>query len=143
MTKNFNSNDNSGNVFQGEKADEDITRHSHRTVHRPWGTYTVLGTGPNFKIKSIVVNPKSSLSLQLHKRRSEHWIVVSGTAKVVNGPDELTLKPNQSTYIPANTKHRLSNLLADPLLMIEVQTGDYLEEDDIVRFDDDYGRVEK
>jgi mannose-1-phosphate guanylyltransferase len=91
-------------------------------------------------MKSIVVKPGASLSLQLHKHRSEHWVVISGTAEVVNGEQALTLHKDQSTYIPAGHKHRLSNLGADDLLIIEVQTGDYLGEDDIVRFDDKYGR---
>jgi len=112
----------------------------HRTVHRPWGTYTVLEEGPHFKMKSIVVKPGASLSLQLHKHRSEHWVVISGTAEVVNGEQALTLEKDQSTYIPAGHKHRLSNPGAEDLLIIEVQTGDYLGEDDIVRFDDKYGR---
>jgi mannose-1-phosphate guanylyltransferase/mannose-6-phosphate isomerase len=112
----------------------------HRTVHRPWGTYTVLEEGLHFKMKSIVVKPGASLSLQLHKHRSEHWVVISGTAEVMNGEHALTLEKDQSTYIPAGHKHRLSNPGAEDLLIIEVQTGDYLGEDDIVRFDDKYGR---
>lgn len=112
----------------------------HRTVHRPWGTYTVLEEGPFFKIKRIEVNPKASLSLQMHHHRSEHWIVVSGTAKVVNGEQEMLLRTNESTYIPAGHVHRLSNPGIIPLQMIEVQSGQYLGEDDIVRFSDQYGR---
>ena len=112
----------------------------HRTVHRPWGTYTVLEEGPHYKMKRIVVKPGASLSLQLHKRRSEHWVVVSGTAEVVNGEQTLRLEHDQSTYIPAGNKHRLSNPGADDLMIIEVQTGSYLGEDDIVRFEDKYGR---
>lgn len=112
----------------------------HRTVHRPWGTYTVLEEGPFFKIKRIEVNPQSSLSLQMHHHRSEHWIVVSGTAKVVNGEQEMLLRTNESTYIPAGHVHRLSNPGIIPLQMIEVQSGQYLGEDDIVRFSDQYGR---
>jgi len=113
----------------------------HRTVHRPWGTYTVLEEGPGFKIKRIEVKPGASLSLQMHNRRSEHWVVVSGTAQVVNGDRDLTLQTNESTYIPAKNKHRLANPGDTQLVMIEVQSGDYLGEDDIVRFDDIYGRV--
>ena len=112
----------------------------HRTVHRPWGTYTVLEEGPHYKMKSIVVKPGASLSLQLHKHRSEHWVVISGIALVVNGDQSLTLEKDQSTYIPAGHKHRLSNPGTVDLLIIEVQTGDYLGEDDILRFDDKYGR---
>ena len=113
----------------------------HRTAHRPWGTYTVLEEGPNFKIKRIEVKSGASLSLQMHHHRSEHWVVVSGTAQVVNGDQVLTLNVNESTFIPAEHKHRLENTNPEPLVMIEVQTGDYLGEDDIVRFDDVYGRV--
>jgi mannose-1-phosphate guanylyltransferase/mannose-6-phosphate isomerase len=113
----------------------------HRTVHRPWGTYTVLEEGPGFKIKRIEVKPGASLSLQMHNHRSEHWIVVSGTAQVVNGERELTVNTNESTYIPPRNRHRLSNPHSVDLVIIEVQSGPYLGEDDIVRFDDQYGRV--
>ncbi|WP_174944469.1 mannose-1-phosphate guanylyltransferase/mannose-6-phosphate isomerase [Burkholderia lata] len=113
----------------------------HRTVHRPWGTYTVLEEGPRFKIKRIVVKPGASLSLQMHHHRSEHWIVVSGMAKVVNGEKELFVSTNESTYIPAGHKHRLENPGVVDLVMIEVQSGEYLGEDDIVRFEDNYGRT--
>ena len=112
----------------------------HQTVHRPWGTYTVLQEGSRFKIKRIEVKPGASLSLQMHHHRSEHWIVVSGTAKVVNGEEEFLVRTNESTYIPAGHKHRLSNPGVLNLVMIEVQSGDYLGEDDIVRFEDKYGR---
>lgn len=112
----------------------------HRTVHRPWGTYTVLEEGPGFKMKRIVVKPGASLSLQLHHHRSEHWVVVSGLAAVVNGENEVFIHPNESTYIPANTRHRLKNPGVIDCVMIEVQVGQYLGEDDIVRFDDVYGR---
>lgn len=112
----------------------------HRTVNRPWGTYTVLEEGPRFKIKRIIVKPGASLSLQMHHHRSEHWIVVSGMAKVVNGETELFVGTNQSTYIEAGHKHRLENPGVIDLVMIEVQSGEYLGEDDIVRFEDIYGR---
>lgn len=112
----------------------------HRTVARPWGTYTVLEEGPRFKIKRIEVKPGASLSLQMHHHRSEHWIVVSGVAMVVNGEQELFVGTNESTYIPAGHKHRLENPGVLDLVMIEVQSGDYLGEDDIVRFEDNYGR---
>jgi len=112
----------------------------HRTVHRPWGTYTVLEEGPRFKIKRIMVKPGAALSLQMHHHRSEHWIVVSGTAKIVNGDAEHLIRTNESTYIPAGTPHRLLNPGVIDLVMIEVQSGEYLGEDDIVRFDDRYGR---
>lgn len=113
----------------------------HRTAHRPWGTYTVLEEGPNFKIKRLEVKSGSSLSLQMHHHRSEHWVVVSGTAEVVNGDSELTLNVNESTFIPVGNKHRLSNISSELLVIIEVQTGSYLGEDDIVRFQDVYGRA--
>ncbi|MSQ48307.1 MAG: mannose-1-phosphate guanylyltransferase/mannose-6-phosphate isomerase [Deltaproteobacteria bacterium] len=111
------------------------------TVQRPWGTYTVLEEGTHFKVKRIVVAPGASLSLQMHHQRSEHWVVVRGVAQVVNGEQELVLQANQSTYIPQETKHRLANPGTEPLEIIEVQTGPYLGEDDIVRFADIYGRT--
>jgi len=111
------------------------------TVQRPWGTYTVLEEGTNFKVKRIVVAPGASLSLQMHHHRSEHWVVVRGVAQIVNGERELLLQANQSTYIPQETKHRLANPGTEPLEIIEVQTGPYLGEDDIVRFADIYGRT--
>ena len=114
----------------------------HRTVHRPWGTYTVLEESPSFKIKRIVVKPRASLSLQMHHHRSEHWVVVSGTAEVVNGDQTFLVSTNESTYIPAGHKHRLSNPGMIDLVMIEVQSGQYLGEDDIVRFEDNYGRTQ-
>jgi mannose-1-phosphate guanylyltransferase len=113
----------------------------HRTVSRPWGTYTVLEEGPRFKIKRIEVKPGGSLSLQMHHHRSEHWIVVSGMAKVVNGDREIFVSTNESTYIPAGHQHRLENPGVLDLVMIEVQSGEYLGEDDIVRFQDVYGRA--
>lgn len=118
----------------------DAHRH-HSTVHRPWGTYTVLEEGNGFKIKRIEVKPGASLSLQMHHHRSEHWVVVSGKAKVTNGDKTLYLRTNESTFIPALNKHRLENQESVPLVMIEVQTGNYLGEDDIIRFSDQYGRV--
>lgn len=114
----------------------------HQTVHRPWGTYTTLEQGERFKIKRIVVKPKASLSLQMHHHRSEHWIVVSGMARVVNDQRELMLNSNESTFISAGHKHRLENPGVIDLVLIEVQSGDYLGEDDIVRFEDIYGRAE-
>jgi len=113
----------------------------HSTVHRPWGAYTVLEEADNFKIKRIEVKPGASLSLQMHHHRSEHWIVVSGTAKVVNGEHEFLVNKNESTYIPAGHKHRLENPGILDLVLIEVQSGEYLGEDDIVRFQDVYGRT--
>ena len=113
----------------------------HRTVHRPWGTYTVLEEGPGFKIKRIEVKPGAKLSLQMHHHRSEHWVVVQGTAQVTADTTTSLLKTNESTYIPAGHKHRLANPGPGPLAIIEVQSGDYVGEDDIVRFDDAYGRA--
>lgn len=113
----------------------------HRTVSRPWGTYTVLEEGPRFKIKRIVVKPGASLSLQMHHHRSEHWIVVRGMAKVTNGDGVRLVNSNESTYIAAGHKHRLENPGVIDLVMIEVQSGEYLGEDDIVRFEDQYGRA--
>jgi len=113
----------------------------HKTVARPWGAYTVLQEGPGFKIKRIEVKSGAALSLQLHHRRSEHWVVVAGVARVTRGEATFEVDANGSTYIPVETKHRLENPGVDPLVMIEVQCGDYLGEDDIVRFDDKYGRA--
>lgn len=115
--------------------------YSHRTVQRPWGYFTVLEEGPYCKIKKIVVNPGSALSLQSHQHRNEHWIVVEGTAEVINGDEEVTLRSNESIYIPMKTIHRLTNATSTRLVVIEVQTGNYLGEDDIVRYEDIYDRV--
>jgi mannose-1-phosphate guanylyltransferase len=113
----------------------------HKTVARPWGAYTVLQEGPGFKIKRIEVKPQASLSLQMHHRRSEHWVVVSGEASVTNGERSYALAANESTFIPSGTRHRLANARNEPLVVIEVQCGEYVGEDDIVRFEDEYGRV--
>ncbi|MHA3055284.1 mannose-1-phosphate guanylyltransferase/mannose-6-phosphate isomerase [Acinetobacter sp. ANC 4633] len=128
-------------VYNALKQQGHETYKFHRTVSRPWGTYTVLEEGPRFKIKRIEVKPGASLSLQMHHHRSEHWIVVSGMAKVINGEKELFVNTNESTYIPAGHKHRLENPGILDLVMIEVQSGEYLGEDDIVRFEDNYGRA--
>ena len=113
---------------------------SHLTVYRPWGTYTILEENATTKIKRIVVYPGAKLSMQMHHHRSEHWIIVHGTAKIVNGEQVIFLEENESTYVPKTTRHRLENPGKVPLHIIEVQIGPYLEEDDIVRFDDDFGR---
>lgn len=123
------------------KAQNPALTEIHQTVYRPWGSYTVLEERPNFKIKRIVVNPGSKLSMQMHKHRSEHWVVVSGTASITNNDVEYTLQENQSTYIPKTHHHRLANNGSVPLNIIEVQCGDYVGEDDIIRFDDQYGRA--
>ncbi len=112
----------------------------HRRVVRPWGWYDVIDMGERFQVKRIMVRPGASLSLQMHQHRAEHWIVVKGTAKVTIGEQIFLLKENQSSYIPIGTKHRLENLGKTHLEMIEVQSGDYLGEDDITRFEDAYGR---
>ena len=110
---------------------------------RPWGSYRVVDGGPGFQVKRIVVEPGAILSLQMHHRRAEHWVVVRGMARVTRGEEVFDLSPGGSAFIPLGEKHRLENPGADVLHLIEVQVGDYLGEDDIVRFDDRYGRVEK
>ncbi|MDQ8039570.1 MAG: mannose-1-phosphate guanylyltransferase/mannose-6-phosphate isomerase [Rickettsiella sp.] len=110
----------------------------HQTVYRPWGKYTVLEHEKNYKLKRIVVNPHNSLSLQMHEHRCEHWIVISGIATVQNNQSSLTLKEQESTFIPLGHKHCLSNLTSKELIVIELQLGDYLGEDDIIRFKADY-----
>jgi mannose-1-phosphate guanylyltransferase/mannose-6-phosphate isomerase len=112
----------------------------HRKVHRPWGWYDSIDAGPRFQVKRIMVKPGAALSLQMHHHRAEHWIVVTGTAEVTNGDKVIVLSENQSTYIPLGEKHRLRNPGRVPLEIIEVQSGSYLGEDDIVRFEDTYGR---
>ncbi len=113
---------------------------SHKKVYRPWGSYESLVNAGRFQVKRIIVNPNQTLSLQMHHHRAEHWIVVSGTATVTCGENEFLLSEDQSTYIPLGNKHRLQNSGVIPLEIIEVQTGSYLGEDDIVRFEDIYGR---
>ena len=115
----------------------------HRKVYRPWGSYESVDAGEGFQVKRIIVNPKQSLSLQLHHCRSEHWVVVQGEVKVTCGEKNFFLGVNKSTYIPIETKHRLENQSNTPAHLIEVQCGNYLGEDDIERFDDDYGRTNK
>ena len=125
------------------KQDKNAQEHLfHCTVNRPWGSYTVLEEHTGFKMKRITVTPGASLSLQRHQHRSEHWIVVSGTATVTLSDQTETITKNQSTYIPIGTKHRLQNRGKIPLEIIEVQVGEYLDEDDIERFSDDYDRVQ-
>ena len=125
------------NFLKAAKRTEHIT---HRKVYRPWGCYEGIDVGETFQVKRITVNPGAALSLQMHHKRAEHWIIVKGTAKVTRGEDVFTLIANQSTYIPLGTKHRLENPDTVPLEMIEVQSGSYLGEDDIVRFEDRYNR---
>lgn len=122
------------------KADGRTQHQSHRKVYRPWGCYEAIDSGERFQVKRITVNPGAALSLQMHHHRAEHWVVVKGTAKVTAGEQQLLLTENQSTYIPIGVKHRLENPGTIPLELIEVQSGSYLGEDDIVRFEDVYGR---
>jgi mannose-1-phosphate guanylyltransferase/mannose-6-phosphate isomerase len=114
---------------------------THRRVYRPWGYYESIDAGTAFQVKRLMIKPGAKLSLQLHHRRAEHWVVVSGTARITRDKDEFLLYPNQSTYIPVGARHRLENAGADPLYVIEVQSGEYLGEDDIERFADDYRRA--
>lgn len=118
-------------------------RESHRKVYRPWGMYDSIAANGRYQTKRIVVNPGARLSLQKHYHRAEHWVVVQGTGLVTRGDEEVILSVNESIYIPIGMKHRLENPGVIPLEIIEVQTGDYLGEDDIVRFDDQYGRAEE
>jgi len=113
----------------------------HREVHRPWGSYDSIDMGQRFQVKRIKVKPGARLSLQSHAHRAEHWVVVSGIARVTRDHDMFELHPNQSTYIPIGAKHRLENPGTEMLELIEVQSGDYLGEDDIIRYDDVYGRI--
>jgi mannose-1-phosphate guanylyltransferase/mannose-6-phosphate isomerase len=115
----------------------------HRRVYRPWGTYEGVDAGERFQVKRLVVKAGASLSLQMHHHRAEHWVVVRGTARVTRGEEVFLLSENQSTYIPIGEKHRLENPGTIPLEIIEVQSGSYLGEDDIVRFQDIYNRVNK
>lgn len=119
-----------GNLYK--RGDKDV---------RPWGTWEVLDSGESFCVKRICVKPRQLLSLQLHHHRSEHWIIVQGTAKVTLGDDLLVRKTGESVYIPVNTKHRIENVADEPMEFIEIQTGESLDENDIVRFEDVYGRV--
>ncbi|WP_034298642.1 mannose-1-phosphate guanylyltransferase/mannose-6-phosphate isomerase [Herbaspirillum sp. RV1423] len=128
------------NIVSRLKAQQRCEALTHRKIHRPWGWYDSIDAGERFQVKRIVVNPGASLSLQMHHHRAEHWIIVKGTARITRGEDVFLLSENQSTYIPLGVKHRLENPGKFPLEMIEVQSGSYLGEDDIVRFDDTYGR---
>lgn len=127
-------------LVRGLEADGRVEATTPLRVERPWGWYESVSQGHAFQVKRIQVDPGAHLSLQSHRHRSEHWVVTRGRARIVRGEEEFTLEANQSTYIPAGTRHRLSNLESGPLEIIEVQTGDYLGEDDIERYDDAYGR---
>lgn len=124
-------------VLKSQNAPEHM---EHLTVHRPWGSYTILEEGPGYKVKRVTVKPGGRLSLQMHHRRSEHWVVIAGTARVTRGDEVFDLNVGHSTEIPLETRHRLENPGEETLHIIEVQNGPYLGEDDIVRFQDDYGR---
>ena len=112
----------------------------HRRIYRPWGNYDSISEGEMWQVKKIEVKPSAQLSMQKHFHRAEHWVVVKGLAKVIIDEKESFLEENQSIFIPKGSKHRLSNVGKTPLILIEVQSGNYLGEDDIVRFQDDYGR---
>ena len=112
----------------------------HRKVYRPWGAYECIDTGHRYQVKRITVKPGAALSLQMHHHRAEHWVVVTGTAHVTRGEDQFLVTENESTFIPLGVKHRLENRGNIPLEIIEVQSGSYLGEDDIIRFEDVYGR---
>ncbi|QIL92057.1 mannose-1-phosphate guanylyltransferase/mannose-6-phosphate isomerase [Microbulbifer sp. SH-1] len=127
-------------LVQRLKQSERSEAENHRKVFRPWGYYDSIDAGPRFQVKRIVVKPGCQLSLQMHHHRAEHWIVVRGTAKVTRGDDQLLLTENESTFIPLGVVHRLENPGSIPLELIEVQSGSYLGEDDIVRLEDKYGR---
>jgi len=122
------------------RSDGRVEHVSHRVVYRPWGSYETTDQGPGFRVKRLIVNPGHKLSLQVHQHRAEHWVIVQGTALVERGDQTIVLGENESTYIPSGTAHRLENPGSTPLHLVEVQTGTYLEEDDIVRLDDVYGR---
>ena len=127
-------------IVERLKAEQRSVAQWHRKVFRPWGWYDGVDAGSRFQVKRICVKPGASLSLQMHHHRAEHWIVVSGTAQVTKGEEIFLVSENQSTYIPLGVTHRLANPGIVPLEMIEVQSGSYLGEDDIVRFEDTYGR---
>ena len=123
------------------KSQGHVAAREHALVIRPWGSYTTVDERPGFKIKRIVVNPHQSLSLQLHHKRAEHWVLVAGEAVVQVGEEEFITHPGEYRYIPLGAKHRLSNRTDERVELVEVQFGEYLGEDDIVRFDDIYGRA--
>jgi len=123
------------------KADNRHEHLNHREVYRPWGMYDAIDSGHRYQVKRITVQPGAKLSVQMHHHRAEHWVVVSGTAKVTNGDKTYLVTENQSTYIPVGQVHALENPGVIPLELIEVQSGSYLGEDDIVRFEDQYGRA--
>jgi len=134
-------NHSSSSISEALKGVASVEQSVAATELRPWGSFTVLEEGRGYKIKRIEVKPGHRLSLQMHHHRSEHWIVVSGTARVTCNEKDTLLSSNQSTYVPPCSSHRLENPGVLPLILIEVQNGEYLGEDDIVRFQDDYARA--
>lgn len=141
LVANKHNSQNVKNIVAHLKAEAREEYLSHREVHRPWGSYDLVDVGQRFQVKRITVKPGASLSLQMHHHRAEHWVVVSGTALIQRGEEKQILAENQSAYIPLGEKHRLSNPGLVPLYLIEVASGTYLAEDDIVRFEDGYGRT--
>ena len=136
-----NSTDKVENIVGKLREDNQNICDFHQTVYRPWGSYTVIDTGKNYQVKQLTVRPKMKISLQYHKHRSETWTVVNGVAEVIKGEKYITLFQSESVFIPANTSHRLYNPLSkETLTIIEVQTGEYLGEDDIIRMEDDFDR---
>jgi mannose-1-phosphate guanylyltransferase/mannose-6-phosphate isomerase len=129
-------------IVESLRTNKRYEERSHRKVYRPWGWYDSIETGLYFQVKRLHVNPGAKLSLQMHHKRAEHWVVVSGVASVVNGEEILTLDKGESTYIPIGATHSLENKTNEDLQIIEVQSGSYLGEDDIVRFEDIYDRLE-
>ena len=127
-------------VVAGLARDNRSEHVAHSRVYRPWGYYESIDAGEHFQVKRLMVKPGHALSLQMHRQRAEHWVVVSGTARVTRGEETFLLEHNQSTFIPVQVKHRLENPADVPLLVVEVQSGAYLGEDDIVRFEDRYKR---
>ena len=140
LVANKNKTEKIKEIVQKLKSNGLIEGKEHKKINRPWGYYISIEEGEKWKVKKIKVNPNSSLSLQMHKHRAEHWVVLNGTAEVEINNKQKTLNENQSTYIPLGCKHRLSNPTNSPLILIEVQSGNYLGEDDIIRFKDNYGR---
>ncbi|NVK74854.1 MAG: mannose-1-phosphate guanylyltransferase/mannose-6-phosphate isomerase [Oceanospirillaceae bacterium] len=135
-----NNTPNVKNIVERIKVEGREEHMCHSTVHRPWGTYQIVDVGEKHKVKRIIVKPGEKLSLQMHHHRAEHWVVVSGTARIQNGEQEVLLIENESTYIPVGVAHALENPGTSPLELVEIQSGNYLGEDDIVRFSDRYGR---
>ena len=127
-------------VVEGLARDKRSEHVSHSRVYRPWGYYETVDSSEHFRVKRLMIKPGHKLSLQLHRQRAEHWVVVSGTARVTRGEETFQLERNQSTFVPVGVKHRLENAGEESLLVVEVQSGAYLGEDDIVRFEDRYGR---